>query len=136
VLSYRCAEKGSHGLATAATIAAIAMLGGCGTIHWTAAQALAPDETAVEIARGHPVAPAAAQILASAPAGARLDYPFNGRTVSFVLGGTYRSGAQLPCRTGRMDNLGAGPVSTPTVYAFCNSNGEWYEMNPVVVSGY
>ena len=136
MLSYRCAGKGSQGLATAAAIMAVAVLGGCGTIHWTVAQALGPDATAIEIGRGHPVAPAAARILASAPTGGRLDYPLNGRTVSFVLGGTYQSGSQLPCRIGRLNDTGAGPASTPTVYAFCNRNGEWYEMNPVVVSGY
>jgi hypothetical protein len=86
--------------------------------------------------RGQPVPPEVAQVLASASAGAPLEYRLaSGNPVGFLLGPIYHSGAGTNCRVGRIRS-GEGANGSPTAYAFCNLGNQWYEMNPVVVSGY
>ena len=87
-------------------------------------------------ARGSPVTVAAAQMLDSAPTGGRLDYRLaDGRPAAFVLGPLYQSGWEVPCRIGRV-GVGASRGGGPTAYAFCRQGNLWYEMTPVVVSGF
>lgn len=85
--------------------------------------------------RARPVPAPAAATLEGGPSGARLDYVTNGRSVSFTLGPIYQSGLQTSCRIGRA-RTGGGHGDAPTAYAFCRDGKQWYEMPPVVVSGY
>jgi hypothetical protein len=123
----------------AACVTVTVMLGGCGMARdymGLEARAGAPAREAgpPSPARGSPVPPAAAQILDSAPAGGRLDYHLaDGRRATFVLGASYQSGWQVPCRIGRVK---ADASNGPTAYAFCHQGDQWYAMTPVVVSGY
>ncbi len=135
----RAASK-SRVLHAAACITVMFALGGCGMTgeFWTtdagAAGAAAMPIPAVAT-RGSPVPPPAAQVLESAPAGARLDYQSpNGGAAVLVLGATYQSGLQLPCRIGR-SGIGGGRGAAPGTYVFCRQDNRWYAMPPVVVSG-
>jgi len=140
-LVFCCAARKSRCLFTVACLTVTVMLGGCGTVHdflgmEARAGAAAPGPGPSVPARGSPVPTGAADILDSAPAGGRLDYRRpDGRPAAIELGGVYQSGLQVPCRIGRASpgrNLGDGP----TAYAFCREGNRWYEMPPVVVSGY
>ena len=68
--------------------------------------------------------------------GERLQYrTSDGRLVSLALGPVYSSARGVPCRLGRLDRIEPG-VAAPTSYPFCRIDNRWYEMRPVVVSGY
>jgi hypothetical protein len=115
------------------------VLGGCGTSgDWLGSGASADRPAGIGVSpfsRARPVAAPVAAALDSSPNGARLDYAVSGRPVSFTLGSVYQSGLQVPCRIGRL-NGGGGRSDTPTTYAFCRDGNQWYEMPPVVISGY
>jgi hypothetical protein len=115
------------------------MLGGCSTARnffGMDAQAWTPSASPPVTGRGTPVAPAAGQILDSAPTGGRLDYQLpDGRPASFVLEAVYQSGLLVPCRVGRL-GAGGGRGGGPNAYAFCRQGNQWYLMPPVIVSGF
>ncbi len=82
------------------------------------------------------VDPGVAQILEHGTAGERLQYQSaDGRRLSLVLGPLYSSARGVPCRLGRASHLEAGGAS-PTSYPFCRLDNGWYEVKPVVISGY
>jgi hypothetical protein len=117
------------------------MLGGCQSAHDFLgldgrAGTVAPQPGPSVADRGSPVAADAAQVLDSAPPGARLDFRRpDGRPAAVVLGGVHQSGLQVPCRIGRA-GAGTGRGDGPAAYAFCRQGEQWYAMPPVVVSGY
>jgi len=115
-----------------------AMLGGCGSDRWFSASAtpvIAPPPVP-EASGGAPVPIDVGQQLERLPPGARLAYrAADGRPMTFELGPPYQSGRGLPCRIGRA-SLGATTGSVPTTYAFCRKGDQWFEMPPVVISGY
>ena len=117
-------------------LAATVVLGGCHAFRSEPriepASGPGPDLSA----RGTLVPAPAAGALDSAPTGGRFEYRLpDGRPVAVVLGGAYQSGLQVPCRLGRLSPGGSGP-NAPPAYAFCRINNQWYQMAPVVVSGF
>ena len=83
-----------------------------------------------------PVDPGVAQTLEHGTAGERLQYKSaEGRQLSLVLGPIYTSARGVPCRLGRAGRVGASGAS-PTSYPFCRLDNGWYEVTPVVISGY
>lgn len=111
-------------------------LGGCATGYrlWAtdadAAASTGPSVPAVA-SRGAPVPPPAAAVLEHAPAGARLAYRSpDGVPIDLILGPTYQSGLQVPCRMGR-----PGIGSDRGAHVFCLQDNQWYAMPPVVISG-
>jgi hypothetical protein len=114
----------------------ITLLVGCGARDSYPSEATAPTGPAPSVAtRGSPVPPDTAQLLNSAPAGARVNYRLSdGRGLSLALGPVYDSGMKVPCRLGRAGS-GEPGSGNPTVYAFCRDGNQWYQTTPVVISG-
>lgn len=116
------------------------LLGGCGMSRDQFQSELEPGAAAgvTQFTSFHatPVPPAIGHVLGTAPRGEPLDYQIaGGRTVGLVLGPPYNSGLGVPCRIGHVGVAGYAD-GAPTAYAFCHSGNQWYEMDPVVVSGY
>lgn len=110
------------------------VLVGCGTM--SAPGEPTASQQASASAAGTPVAADAARILTNAPSGGQLTYRLlDGRTAVLVLGPIRQSGLGELCRVGRLSRSEVGEAR-PTAYAFCQRGDRWYEMTPVVVSGY
>jgi hypothetical protein len=120
-----------------ATTVALA-LSGCGGYSQTTSmgalvQGGAPGSIPEDL---KPVDSSTAQILEHGAAGDRLQYrSADGRQLSLALGPTYTSARGVPCRLGRLGRIDAGPA-TPTSFPFCRLESGWYEVTPVVISGY
>ncbi len=95
-----------------------------------------PEPAAATPADSTPVDAGASRILEAGSAGQRLRYRLaDGREAWLVLGPIYQSSRGLPCRIGRMSTADTGNAG-PASYPFCRWGDRWYEMKPVVVSGY
>jgi hypothetical protein len=121
-----------HGLAVVGWAVIVAALAGCGIVAGPGTQTAPPQP----VSAGTPVTADTARILADAPTGGRLTYRLvGGFSAVLVLGPIQQSGLGEVCRIGRVNASEVGPAR-PTAYAFCRRGDQWYEMTPVVVSGY
>lgn len=136
-LSNRGGTVAWRWLAQGIGLALATMTAGCGGQDFSADTTAAPAGPPVSVStRGVAVPPDIAQALSGAPAGARINYRLpDGRMLSLALGPSYESGLAVPCRIGRAAPGEEGGAS-PGGYAFCNSGSQWYQMNPVLMSGY
>jgi hypothetical protein len=134
-LAFGGAASKSSGFAAVGCIIGAALLAGC---------AMGPPVEVVPNAglpvpgppRDTPVPADGARLLTAAPNGARLDYRLiDGQPAVFVLGPIFQSGLSVPCRIGHLAGARVSSDS-PTDYAFCRRGDRWYQMPPVVVSGY
>ncbi len=142
VFKSRPAAVESRCFAATACVLFGVVLGGCAALRGPAVPAAvegaAPGSALGPTgpARGRPIASAAAQVLDTAPTGGRFRYRLaDGRPASFALGPLFQSALGVPCRIGRV-NPGDLRSAGPADYPFCQYHDRWYEMTPVVVSGY
>jgi hypothetical protein len=120
-------------------VAASVVLAGCGIMTAsggpTLSQQAGPGDSGAASAGGTPVTEDAARILNAAADGQLRYRLLDGRVAVLVLGPIQQSGLGEPCRIGRLSPGEVG-AARPTAYAFCRHGDHWYEMTPVVVSGY
>ncbi|HEY1299353.1 MAG TPA: hypothetical protein VGF07_02590 [Stellaceae bacterium] len=123
-------------LALAGWVVAGVVLAGCATAPGAGKPPAGPSPLGAIPDGGIAVPPEAARILTDAPAGAQLSYRLaDGRRVMLALSPIHQSGLGDSCRVGRTSANLVG-AATPTAYAFCRRDGQWYQTPPVVVSGY